>query len=168
MAEASAEPLEPRHPEWGRVFVIPWDTEIFGFLVAVYQPGEPAVLQGALAALGERLREWASAQRVELVSSVVPADDRLWPKRWPPMKLDGPLAVGAAGGHGPIGYRVESYTPGVELAFRFTAPEGFDGTHRFEVSPIDSGRARSTAHSTRRHRSRTATAPSPTTRWRYS
>ena len=78
MAEASAQPVDARHPEWGRVYVLPWDAEIFGFPVGAYQPGEATVVRGALAALGERLREWALAHRVELVSSVVPADDRLW------------------------------------------------------------------------------------------
>ena len=32
-------------------------------------------------------------------------------------------------------YVVESYQPGVELGFRFTAPSGFDGGHRFVVTP---------------------------------
>jgi hypothetical protein len=40
-------------------------------------------------------------------------DDVLWPSpAWVPMLLDGPLAVGVAGGHGPIRYRVTAYEPG--------------------------------------------------------
>ena len=31
----------PSRPEWGTVFVVPWDTDIFGFPVGTYQPGEP-------------------------------------------------------------------------------------------------------------------------------
>ena len=73
----------------------------------------------------------------QLVDSLSSDRDRLWPKRWPPMRLDRALGVGASGGHGPIGYEVQSYTPGVEVTFIFTAPRGFDGTHRFEVSPVD-------------------------------
>jgi hypothetical protein len=51
------------------------------------------------------------------------------------MKLDRPLGVGAAGGHGPIHYTVEAYEPGQRVVFRFTGPAGFDGTHRYEVEP---------------------------------
>ncbi len=53
--------------------------------------------------------------------------------RWPRMKLDRPLGLGAAGGHGPICYFVDGYTPGQWVRFRFTVPLGFDGHHAFEV-----------------------------------
>ena len=69
-----------------------------------------------------------------LIDSLASEDDALWPHHvWPAMKFDRPLAVGAAGGHGPIGYFVEEYIPGQSVRFRFTKPEGWDGTHRFEV-----------------------------------
>ena len=69
-----------------------------------------------------------------LVDGLASADDRLWPhQQWPAMRLDGPLAVGARGGHGPIRYRVAGYEPGRSVRFRFTGPAGFDGEHRFEV-----------------------------------
>ena len=69
-----------------------------------------------------------------LVDSLASRDDRLWPRdKWPPMRFDRPLAVGAAGGHGPIRYFVEEYRPGQSVLFRFSAPRGFDGTHCFEV-----------------------------------
>ena len=62
-----------------------------------------------------------------------PADAR-WPgKTWSRRQLDSPLAVGAIGGHGPIRYLVEAYTPGQSVRFRLTAPAGFDGWHGFEV-----------------------------------
>jgi hypothetical protein len=61
-------------------------------------------------------------------------DDRLWPKdRWPRMRLDGPLQVGARGGHGPVRYRVEDYDPGRRVRFRFERPHGFRGFHEFHV-----------------------------------
>jgi hypothetical protein len=80
----------------------------------------------------------ASVDRVgQLIDSLASADDRLWPHdHWPPMHFDRPLGVGATGGHGPIGYVVESYTPGRGVRFRFTKPDGFIGTHRFETEPI--------------------------------
>ena len=68
---------------------------------------------------------------IDLLSS---EDDRLWPKHlWPRMKFDRPLIVGAKGGHGPIRYFIEQYTPGKSIKFRFTGPKGFDGFHAFEV-----------------------------------
>ena len=54
------------------------------------------------------------------------------------MQLDRMLSVGAAGGHGPVRYRVCEYIPGQRAAFRFD-PEGLmggvDGRHYFEVVP---------------------------------
>ncbi|MGW2375159.1 MULTISPECIES: SRPBCC family protein [Kitasatospora] len=67
-------------------------------------------------------------------------DDRLWPGiAWPPLRLDGPLAVGATGGHGPVRYRVVGYQPGRWVRFRFSAPRGFDGFHEFTVQPSAGG-----------------------------
>jgi len=69
-----------------------------------------------------------------LIDSLASRGDRLWPvKKWPPMRFDRPLAVGAVGGHGPVRYSVEKYLQGQMIVFRFSAPRGFDGTHRFEV-----------------------------------
>ena len=69
-----------------------------------------------------------------LIDTLASAHDRLWPRmHWPRMALDGPLAVGAAGGHGPIRYVVISYEPGQCVRFRFTAPRGLDGWHALEV-----------------------------------
>jgi hypothetical protein len=69
-----------------------------------------------------------------LIDSLASCDDRLWSSdKWPPMRFDRSLAVGAVGGHGPIRYSVEDYCPGQSILFRFSAPRGFNGTHRFEV-----------------------------------
>lgn len=69
-----------------------------------------------------------------LIDTLAGPDDRLWPGRpWPPLRLDRPLGVGAAGGHGPVGYTVEEYEPGRRVRFRFTAPRGFDGHHDFRA-----------------------------------
>ena len=82
-----------------------------------------------------------SASREEvggLLDSLSGTHDRLWPfENWPPMRLRGPLGVGAQGGHGPIRYRVEDYEPGVRVSFRFTSPRGFLGTHAFQVNGED-------------------------------
>lgn len=77
----------------------------------------------------------AEAWRVgALIDSLASKNDRLWPRQaWPRMKLDGPLGIGAKGGHGPIGYLVEEYALGRSIKFRFFAPRGFDGFHGYEV-----------------------------------
>jgi len=71
-----------------------------------------------------------------LVNSLASGRDGLWPGAiWPSMRLDRPLGVGAAGGHGPVRYVVEAFDPGRMVKFRFTEPKGFDGHHWFEVVP---------------------------------
>lgn len=77
----------------------------------------------------------ASPERVgALLDSLSSPEDALWPRQaWPRLRLDGPLAVGAEGGHGPIRYRVEAYEPGRLVRFRFTGALGFDGWHALEV-----------------------------------
>ncbi|QKW15114.1 MULTISPECIES: SRPBCC family protein [unclassified Micromonospora] len=71
-----------------------------------------------------------------LIESLAGPHDELWPTgRWPAMRFDRPLGVGAVGGHGPIRYRVEQYEPGQRIRFRFTAPRGFDGFHEYELIP---------------------------------
>ena len=69
-----------------------------------------------------------------LLDSLASKQDLLWPcDRWPAMRLDRPLQVGAVGGHGPIRYRVEVYEPGRAIRFRLTGPRGVHGTHGFEL-----------------------------------
>lgn len=80
------------------------------------------------------------AQVAPLIDTLASPHDRLWPRRlWPRMAFDRPLAPGASGGHGPIRYDVETYEPGRSVQFRFTAPRGFDGIHRFDVEPLPEG-----------------------------
>lgn len=88
----------------------------------------------------ERLIEAPLSRVGGLIDKLASRDDALWPrKRWPPMRFDRPLGVGANGGHGPIRYRVEAYEPGRMIRFRFTAPRGFVGTHGFEAEEIAPG-----------------------------
>jgi len=75
----------------------------------------------------------------ELLDGLSGPNDRLWPAdRWPPMKLDAPLGVGSAGGHGPVRYCVSEYTPGRKVVFNFDESgllAGLAGRHWFEVVP---------------------------------
>jgi len=74
-----------------------------------------------------------------LVTSLSADDDELWPRgRWPRMRLDRPLEVGARGGHGPVRYQVAEIRPKQTVAFRFTPDFGLVGTHRFEI--VEQGR----------------------------
>lgn len=69
-----------------------------------------------------------------LIDSLASKNDRLWPRNeWPAMRLDGPLRVGAAGGHGPVRYFVTDYERGRRVEFQFTGPAGFNGCHYFTV-----------------------------------
>lgn len=63
------------------------------------------------------------------------ADDRVWPSaHWPAIELDRGLQPGSLGGHGTIRYTVESVAEHA-ITFRFVAPRGMRGVHRFEVVP---------------------------------
>lgn len=83
-----------------------------------------------------------SAPQIEvglLIDSLASKQDRLWPHReWPAMRLNQPLGVGAAGGHGPVRYFVTAYEPGKRVEFRFTGPSGFYGTHAFTATELAS------------------------------
>lgn len=69
-----------------------------------------------------------------LIDSLASREDRLWPKYlWPRMEFDRPLGVDAKGGHGPIRYFVEEYTPSRSIKFRFIGPKGFKGFHCYEI-----------------------------------
>jgi hypothetical protein len=77
-----------------------------------------------------------------LIDTLASHDDRLWPReRWPALRFDRPLGVGATGGHGPIRYVVEEYRRARAIRFRFTGPPGFDGYHAFTASGRGDGRA---------------------------
>ena len=83
----------------------------------------------------------------ELVAGLASERDELWPiARWPttPVEFDRPLGPGAKGGHGLIRYDVERCEPGRRVVFRFARKSGLDGTHEFEVQPINAGRSRLT------------------------
>jgi hypothetical protein len=82
----------------------------------------------------QRYLPTGAEQAGALLDGLAGPGDRLWPAdRWPPLRLDRPLAVGATGGHGPIPYHVQEYLPGRRVVFRFSPRFGVQGTHRLEV-----------------------------------
>ena len=70
-----------------------------------------------------------------LIANLGGKHELLWPQQWPTMRFDRPLGLGATGGHGPIGYYVEEYSPPELIRFRFTAPKGVEGYHEFRIIP---------------------------------
>ena len=84
----------------------------------------------------ERMLNASPAEVGSLIDSLASDNDLLWPKHsWPRMEFDRPLSIDATGGHGPIRYFVEAYTPGQSIRFRFIGPKGFDGFHSYDVIP---------------------------------
>lgn len=78
----------------------------------------------------------SAGEAAALLNSLSSGSDALWPgSMWPRMRLDRQLGVGAAGGHGPVRYAVEAFSPGQRVTFRFSGPSGFNGVHRFELLP---------------------------------
>ncbi|NJK45683.1 MAG: SRPBCC family protein [Pleurocapsa sp. SU_196_0] len=73
----------------------------------------------------------------KLIDDLSSNQDHFWPNKiWPAMHFDRPLQIGANGGHADIRYEVSAYTPSQRIEFRFKAPVGFVGTHRFFIEPI--------------------------------
>jgi hypothetical protein len=68
--------------------------------------------------------------------------DALWPSpEWAPLWLDGPPAVGTAGGHGSLRYRVTTYEPGRRIVFTLEPRQDLAGWHGFEIVPRGPDRA---------------------------
>ncbi|MEV0120223.1 DUF2867 domain-containing protein [Streptomyces sp. NPDC050703] len=89
----------------------------------------------------ERVVDAPAAVVGALLDRLSGPDDPLFPTPvWPAMVLDGPLAVGARGGHGPVRYEVDAYEPGRRVRFAFTAPD--EGFHEVSVEPAGPHRCR--------------------------
>ncbi len=66
------------NPTLGRVCIVPWDTETFGFRVAAYQIGADQLDQNSRDELAERLASWAGQNQVSLCFCTIPAANRFW------------------------------------------------------------------------------------------
>jgi hypothetical protein len=78
MAETNYEPLSAENPAWGEVSILSWDSSVFGFPVASYQPGQPSAVQKDLAAIGEALSIWARENGVELIGCSIATTEPSW------------------------------------------------------------------------------------------
>lgn len=62
-------------PNSGRIALVPWDIETFGFGVADYEVDDPNADPHDSSWFREHLEVWAKAHEVELVGTTVPASD---------------------------------------------------------------------------------------------
>ncbi|MFI1968552.1 hypothetical protein BLA24_05720 [Streptomyces cinnamoneus] len=86
----------------------------------------------------ERLLAARKSEVGALIDTLAGDGDELWPHGdWPPMRFDRPLAVGAAGGHGPVRYTVTAHVPATWVRFTFRAPRGFHGFHEYAALAVD-------------------------------
>lgn len=76
MFEAAYENLVDAQPAFGRIALLPWDTEIFGLPVAEFKAGDVRAMFDGRREIDERLQSWAAAHRVELISCSVPSGER--------------------------------------------------------------------------------------------
>lgn len=90
----------------------------------------------------ERVIEAPSETMAPLLATLGQPNDQLWPRDWVPLRLDGPLGVGADGGHGPIRYHVTAYEPGKRVEFTFHPRTGITGMHEFTVEALSPGSCR--------------------------
>ena len=90
----------------------------------------------------ERVLDAPAAAVGRLLDGIGGPHDALWPSpEWSPMWLDGPPAVGTAGGHGALRYRVTTYEPGRRIVFTLDPGQDLSGWHGFEVVPRGPDRA---------------------------
>jgi hypothetical protein len=79
------------------------------------------------------------AQVAPLLDRLATSTDPLWPRQWPAMRFDGPLAVGSRGGHGPIQYRIQRYEKGKMIEFEMLQDWLWSGIHRLDLEPEGQG-----------------------------
>jgi hypothetical protein len=82
-------------------------------------------------------------EAVRLFTTMASPQDQIWPAdRWPALRLDQGLAVGSAGGHGAIRYRVIDLTPGQRVRFAMLPASPVQGWHEFTLTGLPSGAVR--------------------------
>jgi Protein of unknown function (DUF2867) len=90
----------------------------------------------------ERVLDSSAAAIGPLLDGIGGPHDALWPSpEWSPLWLDGPPAVGTAGGHGALRYRVTTYEPGRRIVFTLDPGQDLSGWHGFEIVPRGPERA---------------------------
>ena len=78
MTEALYQDLGRENPDWGKIAILPWDTEIFGFAVATFAPGDLDAILASGSKFEQCLVTWAADNKVALISCAVPSGGRSW------------------------------------------------------------------------------------------
>lgn len=73
--QLSFEEICPGNPALGSVSIVPWDSEIFGFPVAVYRIGAERLDAAARKEFLQRFCDWVEANRVVLCACTVPVNE---------------------------------------------------------------------------------------------
>jgi len=77
----------------------------------------------------------------QLLGTLSSREDKIWPyEKWPAIRFKDGLVENAKGGHGPIGYSITKYVPNEQIEFKFNAPKGFNGVHRFNIVELKSNK----------------------------
>jgi len=85
----------------------------------------------------KRVIHQPKAQLSQLFDTLGLEDDKIWPhENWPAMRFKDGLKVGSQGGHGRIRYKIIAFSPGNHIKFKFSKPEGFNGTHELIINSL--------------------------------
>ena len=76
--EESFEQIWSDDPRLGRVSLLPWDSETFGFPVASFQVGAVELDPGSFREFSVRFSRWARENDVAVCSCKIPATNRFW------------------------------------------------------------------------------------------
>ena len=77
----------------------------------------------------------------ELLGTLSLKEDKIWPyEKWPAIRFKEGLIENTKGGHGPIRSKINKYVPHKLIEFKFYAPKGFNGIHRFDIKELQSNK----------------------------
>jgi len=128
-------PLCAEDPSLGRIAVLPWDRDIFGFAVADYRPPSAAQLGRNIEGAVKAITAWSKDHGAELISaSVAAGDGRL-------MSLMGALGFRFVDYSLTVGANLQRKAlPETRLAVRRVLPDDWDDVERIAASAFDHGR----------------------------
>jgi len=82
---AHSEEISAGRPWLGRAYLLPWDTETFGFPVATYETEAAELDSPSQKEFSQVFHSWAERHGVQLCSCAIPADDSFWKAFLPEM-----------------------------------------------------------------------------------
>ncbi|WP_296385762.1 hypothetical protein [Winogradskyella sp.] len=77
----------------------------------------------------------------DLFKTIATSNDLVWPyENWPAMRFKDGLKIGRKGGHGRVRYTIIDFNKGDYIKFKFSKPDGFNGTHELRIEEITLGK----------------------------